>query len=165
LITYHQREDEPLREMPQDMSSPEKSDVMKSVLKTLISISTRKTDFPFTVMTIEELIKRLEAKYIFLKNVKVNDDVYNEENTEVISVMSDLNAVPPAEVGKAIHAIIESMNRTLGENAGHFFIKEIRNKLTDDYLTVMKDMGVDLGMMQLESEIIKLERDLADRKK
>jgi hypothetical protein len=29
----------------------------------------------------------------------------------------------------------------------------------------MRDMGVDLGMMQLESEISRLERDLAARKK
>jgi hypothetical protein len=135
------------------------------VLKTLISISSRKTDFPYAVMTMDDLIKRLEARYIFLKHVQINDDVYKEETTDVISVMSDINNVSPAELGQAIHAIIESVNRSLGENAGHFFIKEIRNTLSDDYLSVMRDMGVDLGLMQLESEITRLERDLAERKK
>lgn len=147
------------------MPSPEKSEIIKSVLKTLISISSRKTDFPYAVMTMDDLIKRLEARYIFLKHVQINDDVYKEETTDVISVMSDINNVSPAELGQAIHAIIESVNRSLGENAGHFFIKEIRNTLSDDYLSVMRDMGVDLGLMQLESEITRLERDLAERKK
>jgi hypothetical protein len=147
------------------MPSPEKSEVMKNVLKTLISISSRKTDLPYTILTIEELIKRLEASYDFLKNIQINDDVYNEETIDIISVMSDINKVPSPELGKALHAIIESVNRSLGENAGHFFIKEIRNKLSDEYLSVMRDMGVDLGLMQLESEIIHLERDLAQRKK
>ena len=98
------------------MPAPEKSDVMKSVLKTLISISSRKTDFPYAVMTMDDLIKRLETKYNFLKHVQINDDVYKEETTEVISVMSDINAVPPTELGKALHAIIDSVNRSLGEN-------------------------------------------------
>ena len=139
---------------------------MKNVLKTLIAISSRKTDLPYTILTLEELIKRLETRYDFLKNIQINDDVYNEEMTEVISVMSDINAVPSPELGKALHAIIQSVNNSLGENAGHFFIKEIRNRLSDEYLTVMReDMGVDLGLMQLESEITRLERNLAERNK
>jgi hypothetical protein len=147
------------------MPLPEKSEIIKSVLKTLISISSRKTDFPYAVMTMEDLIKRLEVKYSFLKNIQINDEVYNEETTDVISVMSDINNVSPTELGQAIHAIIESVNRKLGENAGHFFIKEIRNTLGDDYVSMMRDMGVDLGLMQLESEISRLERDLSQRKK
>jgi hypothetical protein len=147
------------------MPLPKKSDVMKSVLETLISISRRKTDLPYTIITIEDLMKRLESQYGFLKHVQINDDFYNEESGDVISVMSDINTVPPTQLGKAIHSIIDSMNRSLGENAGHFFIKEIRNKLSDDDLSIMKDMGVDLGMMQLESEIIRLERESTKRKK
>lgn len=147
------------------MPAPEKSEVMKNVLKTLISISSRKTDLPYALMTMEDLIKRLEPRYDFLKHIQINDDVYNEETANVISVMSDINAVPPTEMGKALHAIIESLNRSLGERAGHFFIKEIRNKLDDEYLSVMKTMGVDLGMMQLESEVMRLEREMVERKK
>ena len=146
------------------MPSPEKSDIIKNVLKTLISISSRKTDLPYTIMTIEDLMKRLETQYRFLKHIHINDDFYKEESSGVVTVMSDINNVPSIQLGKAIHSIIDSMNRSLGENAGHFFIKEIRNKLSDDYLIIMKDMGVDLGMMQLESEIIRLERELAERK-
>lgn len=147
------------------MPTPEKSEVMKNVLKTLISISSRKTDLPYALMTMDDLIKRLEPRYEFLKLVQINDDVYNEETANLVSVMSDINTVPPTEMGKALHAIIESMNRSLGDRAGHFFIKEIRNTLNDEYLFIMKTMGVDLGMMQLESEIIRLERDIAERKK
>ena len=142
-----------------------KSDIMKNVLKTLISISSRKTDLPYTILTMDELMKRLETQYRFLKHIQINDDFYSEQTGDIISVMSDINAVPPTELGKAIHSIIDSMNRSLGENAGHFFIKEIRNKLSDEYLMSMRDMGVDLGLMQLESEIYRLEREIAERKK
>lgn len=146
------------------MPLPEKSEIIKNVLKTLISISSRKTDLAYTMMTIEDLIKRLETRYVFLKHIRINDDFYNEESTDMITVMSDINKVPPNQLGKAIHSLIDSMNRSLGENAGHFFIKELRNKLSDESITVMSGMGVDLGLMQLESEITRLERELADRK-
>jgi hypothetical protein len=142
-----------------------KTDIMKNVLKTLISISSRKTDLPYTILTMDELMKRLETRYRFLKHIQINDDLYSEQTGDIISVMSDINAVPPTELGKALHSIIDSMNRSLGENAGHFFIKEIRNKLSDEYLISMRDMGVDLGLMQLESEIYRLEREITERKK
>jgi hypothetical protein len=147
------------------MSVLKKSEIMKNVLRTLISISSRKTDLPYTIMTMEDLIRRLETQYRFLKHIQINDDFYNEQSGDMISVMSDINTIPPNELGKALHSIIDSMNRSLGENAGHFFIKEIRNTLSDEYLTVMRDMGVDLGLMQLESEINRLERETIERKK
>ena len=147
------------------MPTPEKSDLMKNVLKTLISISSRKTDLPFALMTMEDLIKRLEPKYEFLKLIQINDDVYNEETANIVSVMSDINKVPPTEMGKALHAIIASLNRSLGDRAGHFFIKEIRNTLSDEYISVMKTMGVDLGIMQLEDEVMRLQKEITERKK
>jgi hypothetical protein len=147
------------------MPVPKKSEIMKNVLRTLITISSRKTDLPYTIMTMDDLIKRLETQYRFLKHIQINNDFYNEQSGDIISVVSDINTVEPIELGKALHSIIDSMNRSLGDNAGHFFIKEIRNKLSDEYLTVMRDMGVDLGLMQLESEINRLEREITERKK
>ena len=146
------------------MPVPKKSEIMKNVLRTLITISSRKTDLPYTIMTMDDLIKRLETQYRFLKHIQINNDFYNEQSGDIISVLSDINTVEPTELGKALHSIIDSMNRSLGESAGHFFIKEIRNKLSDEYLTVMRDMGVDLGLMQLESEINRLEREITERK-
>jgi hypothetical protein len=147
------------------MPLPKKSEIMKNVLRTLITISSRKTDLPYTIMTMDDLIKRLETQYRFLKHIQINNDFYNEQSGDIISIVSDINTVEPIELGKALHSIIDSMNRSLGDNAGHFFIKEIRNKLSDEYLTVMRDMGVDLGLMQLESEINRLEREITERKK
>lgn len=147
------------------MPELKKSKFIKDVLLTLISISSRKTDLPYTIIIMDELIKRLETQFKFLKNVQIHDDFYNEQSSDIVSVMSDINTIPPTELGKAIHSIIDSMNQSLGENAGHFFIKEIRNKLSDEHLTVMRNMGVDLGLMQLESEINRLEREIAERKK
>jgi len=147
------------------MSPPEKSEIIKNVLKTLISISSRKTDFPYTIMTIEDLMKHLETKYKFLKHIRINNNFYKEDSGDVVTVMSGINTISPVQLGQAIHSIIDSMHRSLGDNAGHFFIKEIRNTLSDDHLNVIKEMGVDLGLMQLESEITRLHREIREIKK
>ncbi|KYK21107.1 hypothetical protein AYK25_03780 [Thermoplasmatales archaeon SM1-50] len=147
------------------MPLTEKSEIMKSVLRTLISISSRKTDLPYTVMTIEDLMKHLETQYKFLKHVRINNNFYKEDTGDFITVMSEINTVPPIQLGRAIYSIIDSMNRSLGDNAGHFFIKEIRNKLSDDHLNIIKEMGVDLGLMQLESDISRLHEEIRKRKK
>ena len=134
------------------MPELEKSDVIKNLLTTLIDISGRKTDKGHAITTMNTLIKQLETRYDFLKHVQIKDTRYTE-GEDAVSVMSDINTVKPSEMGQAVHAIITTMDRSLGRNAGHFFIKEIRITLGDDYNSSIRDMGVDLGLMQLEREV------------
>jgi len=57
--------------------------------------------------------------------------------------------------GEAINKIVTTMHHSLGKHAGFFFIKELQKRLGDDYISYIKDMGVDLSLLQLESEVIK----------
>ncbi len=52
-------------------------------------------------MTMDELIKRLETQYRFLKHIQINDDFYNEQSGDIISVMSDINTVSTNRVRKS----------------------------------------------------------------
>lgn len=133
------------------------SDVVRNLLTTLINISSRKTDTGRAITTMDSLIKQLETRYDFLKNVEIKDTRYVEDENPV-SVMSDIDAVVPSEIGKAVHEIITTMNRSLGKSAGIFFIKEIQSSLGEDYEASIKDMGVDLSLMQLEREINEWEK-------
>jgi len=142
----------------------EPDQVVRDILERLISISGRKTDKVYALMTLETLIKDLEPQFTFLKNVHINDDLYSEDAIKTVNLTSTLNNVTPTDLGRALHAIITTMNRTLGDKAGHFFVKELRNTLTDDYLTTMREMGVDLGLMQLEAEVDHLEHELTHHK-
>ena len=47
----------------------------------------------------------------------------------------------------------------LGKNAGHFFIKELRNNIETSYTPIIQNMGLDLSLMQLEHEVNELERN------
>ena len=145
------------------MASLENSEIVENLLNVLIDISGRKTDRGHAIFTLESVIRKLEDKYGFLTNIKVNDTRYLEF-VNPIDVTSNINNASSADIGEALHDIITTMDSSLGGDAGHFFIKEIRNKLDDEYRFSMDEMGVDLSLMQLEREVRNLERSIMKKK-
>ncbi len=141
------------------MPEVEKAELVKRVLQTLIDISGRKTTKGLAVIKIADLMKKLQNKYDFLKHVEIKDTRFIEFE-DPISVMSDIDGVESNMLGRALHDIIKDMNTSLGEDAGHFFIKELRRNIGDNFSTIMEDMGVDLGLMQLEFEVNQMTKKL-----
>lgn len=141
------------------MPPVENSEIVRHVLQTLVDISGRKTTQVQAVSTLSESIKQLKQKYNFLRHVEVKDIRYSELE-DPITIMSDIDTIKSNDIGKALHDIIKMVNTNLGKEAGHFFIRELRNKLGDDYNSTMEDMGVDLGLMQLEVEIDEMTKKL-----
>lgn len=142
----------------------ENSDIIKEVLTTMINISGRKTNKGHAIFVMGSSLKKLMNKYDFLKNVEIVDTRF-VENADPISIVSDLDSVPSDQIGAAIQDIITTMDETLGKEAGYFFIKEISRNINDEYHSTMKDMGVDLSLMQLEHEIKKMEKRLVTTRK
>jgi len=139
----------------------EKSEIVRHILQTLIDISSRKTTKGHAVFTMSDLIKKLQIKYDFLKNVEIKDTRYIESEDPVY-VIPEINSVKPDQMGKALHDIINNMNRALGEDAGHFFIKELRTNIGDEYSLQIENMGLDLGLMQLEDEVSRMTKKLEE---
>ena len=145
------------------MPELEKSDVIKNLLDTMIKISGRKTNKGHAISIMDSLIKQLEPRFDFLRHVQINDTRYSEDG-DAVDVMSGINDAESADMGKAINEIITTMDRSLGKSAGHFFIKEIRSTLNEEHTSMMRDMGVDLGLLQLEHEVEEWERITTQKK-
>jgi len=137
----------------------ENSDVVKYFLQKLIDISGRKTTTGHAVSTMHDLVKNLEKKYDFLKNVEIKDSRFIEIS-EPVTVMSGINGIKLVEVGKALSDIIKKMQIRLGDEAGHFFIKEFKNSIEGEYSSTIEEMGLDLGLMQFEFEVNKMIKKL-----
>lgn len=137
----------------------ESSEVMRHVIQTLIDISTRKTTQDHAIFTMNDTLNKLKTKYDFLKNIKIKDTRFLEFE-EPVTVMSGLDKIESNYVGKALHDIIKTTRYSLGEDAGHFFIKELKNRMGDDYLSTFEEMGLDLGIIQLEVEVEEMTRKL-----
>jgi len=137
----------------------ENSDVVKHVLHTLVSISSRKTNSGQAISTLYESIKKLKGKYNFLKHIEIKDTRFMELG-DPITVMTDIDKIRSDNIGKALYDIIKSMNLSLGKDAGYFFIKELRNRIEEDYISTIEEMGLDLGLMQLEFEVNEMTKKL-----
>jgi len=140
------------------------SEVIREVLTTMIDISSRKTTEGHAILVMDSLIKKLEERYDFLKHIEIKDTRFLEMD-EPITVMSDIDVVKSNYVGEALYDIITTMNKTLGKEAGHFFIKELKNSIREEYYSTIKDMGLDLSLMQLEFEISELEKRLINTRR
>jgi len=137
----------------------ENSDVVKHVLQTLINISSRKTTSGQAISTLYDSVNKLRAKYSFLKHVEIKDTRFLEFD-DPITVMSEIDGIKSNNVGRALYDIIKTMNSSLGKDAGYFFIKELRNRMEEDYISTIEEMGLDLGLMQLEFEVNEMTKKL-----
>jgi hypothetical protein len=137
----------------------ENNQVIKEVLNTIINISGRKTTQSHAIYLLESTLKNLKEKYTFLNNIAVQDTTYLEEG-DPISIMGEVNKITSKEIGPAVKDLITTLNRSLGDDAGHFFLKELSHKLNDESVDALKNMGVDLDIMHLEQQITKMEKNI-----
>jgi len=137
----------------------ENNKLIKEVLNTIISISGRKTTQSHAVYILETTLKNLKARYTFLDTINVQDTTYLEDG-EPISIMGEVNEIKAKEIGPAVKDLITTLNRSLGDDAGHFFLKELSHKLNDESVDALKNMGVDLDLMHLEQQITKMQKSI-----
>ena len=141
----------------------EKSDVLKHILKTLIAVSSRKTNESHAVFVMDKVMKKLEKQYDFLRNVNIRDTTYLEGG-ENVSIMTNLDSISKKDLGKALYDIVSTMNGVLGNDAGHYFIREIARSVKSDYSSIIKEFGLDFNLMQLEYEIKEMEKRVFSKK-
>ena len=127
------------------------SEVVKQVLNTLINTIRRKTDEKHAILTINSLIKKLEAEYDFLRYIEINDTRLLA-TADIVNVMPYIDAVSPKEVGKALHIIVSIMSYSLGDKEGYFLIKELQLRIGSEYTSSIKAMDIDIELLLLEQK-------------
>jgi hypothetical protein len=131
------------------MADVKNSDVLSSILRALYSVASRRTTQSFAATVVGAIIKTLEQNYPFLRYVLI-ENLENNTSNEIISISPDIDTVNPAEVGKAIEAIIRIVYMDLVGKTGLFFMKELKEQAGEQIITEMKNFGVDLAILQTE---------------
>jgi len=124
------------------------ADVTRQFLQSIIGIIGRKTSEEYAAVTIRNLIKKLQPNYPFLQDIEIKNTRSLELESNV-TVRDSLNTIQPKEVGMALKEIEKIIMKTMGKNAGYFFIRETQEKIGIDYdMILVKTMDVDLTLMQ-----------------
>jgi len=134
------------------------SNVLKEILQALYAVASRRTTHNFAATVIGAIVKTLEQNYEFLKYVRIEESELSRTD-DVITIKSEINNVDPAQVGRAIEAIIRVVYMDLIGKAGLFFIKELKKNAGESIIEEIKKFGVDLAALQTEQHYLYRKRE------
>jgi len=128
------------------------SAVLEEILKALFTVTGRRTSSRFADKTIGATIKSLEETYDFLKYIRIDEKSITGKNIN-IEISPEIDFVDPLRIGKAIEAIIRIVYTDLDEEAGLYFISELKKYAGDDITQKIPSYNVDLGQLQMEQHL------------
>jgi predicted metal-dependent hydrolase len=129
------------------------SDIIKKTLMALIIVATSKTSDDYAWSSVKTLIKELKSTYEFLKFVKIASMERINYKIDDIKVANNINNIDSLELGKALQDLIDLLKKRLGNRAGYFFLQEFKQTLGDRYHTIIKEIGVDLRLIDLQNQL------------
>lgn len=132
--------------------------VLGQILKSLYHVAARRTTNSFAAKVIGSIVKTLEQRYIFLKYVKINDNIEALDD-EIITISPEIEDVNRELIGKAIEAIIRIVYMDIIGKAGLFFIAEIKKRAGDELIEELQNFGVDLASLQIEQHYLYRSRE------
>jgi len=123
-------------------------------LHSIVDVIGRRSSEDYALVMVGNTIQKLQEKYDFLISVQIKKTRYSEiEN--IVNIDSSINQIDPEELGKAIQEIVGMIVVAMGKNAGFFFIKEVKHKISPNYEMAIRNMGVDFNFMQFSFEVDK----------
>jgi len=143
------------------MSEFKNSDVVRHILKAVFVVAGRRTLDSFAAKVVKTVVKTLEREFDFLKHIEIKDVVYSEVE-EIVTVSSNLDSIEPYKIGKAIDIILREVYIELKDDAGLFFISELKDYIGEKYVLAIENLGVNLDDIQSEQHQL---YSLQDRKK
>ena len=123
--------------------------ILGRILRTTISVISRRTSDTYANVIIGNAIKDLAKKYNFLDYVEIQGTQYTEV-FDIIDIDEEINNVDLKEIGKAANEFLEKITESMGKNAGYYFLIEIKEGMPFEYEEIIKGIGVDLDFLQLK---------------
>jgi len=149
------------------MSRGDNSDVMKHVVKSFVNVISTKTSTAHAWLTMKVLLKKLGEEHSFLKQIDIVDRKFIagfqpgmqplENDPFIIDFLTDIDTVNPKDIGKAIQNLGDILKKNLGEKAGYSFLREFREDLGEYYCSMIRTMGVDFRIVELQDDVYGLE--------
>jgi hypothetical protein len=123
--------------------------LLSSALKAIYAVASRRTSAKFAEETIGSTIRTLETKYDFLQHVRIEKDQTPGKELAV-HVSHHIDSIHPSRIGKAIEAIIRVVYNDLNEQAGLYFITELKEYTGEKIAKEISDCDIDLDQVQVE---------------
>jgi hypothetical protein len=108
-------------------------EILGRILRSTIGVISRRTSEAYANVVVGNALEELTDKYYFFKLIEVQGTQYTEV-FDVVKIMDDINDVDVKEIGNATTDFVKTISRSMGKNAGFYFIREIKEDLPFDIL-------------------------------
>ncbi len=119
------------------------------MLRSVIDVVSRRTSGGYASVIVGNVIKQLQSKYPFLQHVQVKSMQF-VESVDAISFSDEIKEMDTTQTVLVLKDLIHTITAVMGKQAGYFLIREIKERLPYEYEQIIKELGVDLEMMQLQ---------------
>jgi hypothetical protein len=119
----------------------QKSDVIRRLLKVLLEVLEKQTSKSFAIACLQQKINKLRQSYPFLEYILINDIRYTL-GPEELAVRQEINTVETQDLGEVISLILQEIDNTLTDLGRNSIASDLKTRLTFEYLTKLKEMGV-----------------------
>ena len=119
----------------------QKSDVIRRLLKVLLEVLEKQTSKSFAIACLQQKIDKLRQSYPFLDYILINDIRYTLGPEELV-VRQEINTVETQDLGEVITLILQEIDNTLTDLGRNSIASDLKTRLTFEYLTKLKEMGV-----------------------
>lgn len=131
------------------MVTADNSALLKYIINALYNVASRRTTSKYAEETIGSSIKTLERKFDFLRYVSINQQDVTDGGY-AITVNPDIENVDSGRMGKAIESLIRVVYSDLSDDAGLYFVSELKENAGEELLHRIRDLDIDLDQVQLE---------------
>jgi len=131
--------------------------LLKSVINAVYIVASRRTTTKLAAKTLSSVLDTLKSRYTFFQQVDIGDELcYGDDLT--IHLKQDLSSVDHTEIAHAIESLIHLVYDDITEEAGMYFVTEMKNHLDPPLLNDIGLVGVDLDQIQIEQHHAFLQR-------
>ena len=123
--------------------------LLREVIHALYIVASRRSSSKFAEDAIENALATLKNRYTFFKNVKIKIKTFSEDGVN-IDLSSNIDEINKSEIGDAIGSLIRVVYNDLSEEAGLYFITEMKQYVGRKIVEAIVDVGVDLEQIEVE---------------
>ncbi len=124
-------------------------ELISRLLQTTIEVIGRRTSENYAAMAVDNVLSDLTKKYVFLKNIEIKNTQFIE-SIDAVDVKNSFNDIKSEDVARASSDFINIITDSIGEHAGFFFIREVKENLPFEYEKKFKNLGVDFDVLQMD---------------
>jgi hypothetical protein len=122
--------------------------IFTEVIKTIVDVMGKIRTEQDAMSMVNSLLRKIEAKYPFLKQVIVQPAMNPAEPYHII-LPNSIDSITETDARRALQHLLEASLDSLNEQASEEFIQEFKDSLDKKYFVKIEDMGVNFHMIEL----------------